>query len=91
MTADIPGGGGGVWLDLAAELRQRLRECAPDARVEVTDDPSGLLQQRARGTCERCGDPVHTARGHDPLRRRTSGAAAWSGPPHRSPGDRLLY
>jgi hypothetical protein len=82
MTADIHGGSGDAWLDLAAELQQQLRERDPRARVRATVDPSGLLrldvatlparraaaqelarhyEDRARSTCERCGDPVRTA------------------------------
>jgi hypothetical protein len=44
MTADIHRGSGDAWLDLAAELQQRLRERDPDARVQATVGPSGLLQ-----------------------------------------------
>jgi ribosomal protein L37E len=44
MTGDVRRGSGDAWLDLAAELQQRLRERDPDARVRATVDPSGLLQ-----------------------------------------------
>jgi hypothetical protein len=48
MTTGIPGGGEDAWLDLAVDLQQKLRERDPDARVEATVDPSGLLQLDVR-------------------------------------------
>jgi hypothetical protein len=36
MTADIDRGSGDAWLDLAAELQQRLRERDPGARASRT-------------------------------------------------------
>ncbi len=44
MTGDVRKGRRHAWLDLAAELQQRLRERDPDARVRATVDPSGLLR-----------------------------------------------
>jgi hypothetical protein len=44
MTGDDRGGGRHAWLDLAADLQQRVRERDPGARVRATVDPSGLLR-----------------------------------------------
>jgi hypothetical protein len=48
VTADSHRGNGDAWRDLAAELQQQLRERDPDARVQTTVGPSGLLQLDVR-------------------------------------------
>jgi hypothetical protein len=48
MTVDGVRGSGDAWRELAAELQRRLREGDPDARVQVTVGPTGLLQLDVR-------------------------------------------
>lgn len=43
MNDDIQPGIGEAWRSLAAELRQQLRERDPQARVQATLAPTGLL------------------------------------------------
>jgi hypothetical protein len=50
MNDDIHQGVGQAWLALAGELREELRKHDPDARVEATVDPSGLLRLDVRTT-----------------------------------------
>jgi hypothetical protein len=48
MTAGVHRGGGSAWLDLASELQRRLGERDPDAHVQTTVAPTGLLQLDVR-------------------------------------------
>jgi MFS family permease len=48
VNADPHHGIGDAWLGLAAKLQQQLRDLDPDARVETTLCPSGLLQLEVR-------------------------------------------
>jgi hypothetical protein len=48
MTGDSVRGSGDAWRELAAELQRRLRERDPDARVQTTVAPTGLLQLDVR-------------------------------------------
>ena len=50
MHDGIPQSIGEAWVALATELEQQLRESDPDARVEATIDPNGLLQLDVRTT-----------------------------------------
>jgi predicted MFS family arabinose efflux permease len=48
VNADPHHGIGDAWLGLATELQQQLRDSDPDAHVETTLCPSGLLQLEVR-------------------------------------------
>jgi hypothetical protein len=71
MNADPHQGIGDAWLGLATELQQQLRDGHPDARVETTLSPSGLLQLDVRTTPGRGASARAVARQYEERARTT--------------------
>ena len=65
MTSELQDGIGVAWLALAAELQQELREDDPEARVNATISPDGLLALEVSTIRERRAWAVALARRYE--------------------------